>query len=115
MRVVVQAGGATSSGPAAGSGFELILQGFNWESYRNNWYKVCVTMGNVTCAHQQTRLQGTQLCITQGVNCKKLLGSLSQLCVTTVPAACNLLSLLSHFAEPHHPLHGPLYLHANSS
>ncbi|KAL3150549.1 Alpha-amylase [Trebouxia sp. C0010 RCD-2024] len=33
------AGGATSSGPAAGSGFEMILQGFNWESYRNNWYK----------------------------------------------------------------------------
>lgn len=41
VHVVVQAGGATSSGPAAGSGFEMILQGFNWESYRNNWYKVC--------------------------------------------------------------------------
>lgn len=36
----LQAGGATSSGPAAGTGLELILQGFNWESYRNNWYKV---------------------------------------------------------------------------
>lgn len=34
-----QAGGATSSGPAAGTGLEMILQGFNWESYKNDWYK----------------------------------------------------------------------------
>ncbi|KAK9829872.1 hypothetical protein WJX72_008358 [[Myrmecia] bisecta] len=33
-----QAGGATSSGPAAGDGNEIILQGFNWESHRMNWY-----------------------------------------------------------------------------
>lgn len=31
-------GGATSTGPAAGSGEEIILQGFNWESYREDWY-----------------------------------------------------------------------------
>ena len=42
----VQAGGATSSGPAAGTGLEMILQGFNWESYRNNWYKVCQQSSN---------------------------------------------------------------------
>lgn len=36
----VQAGGATSSGPAAGTGLELILQGFNWESCKGDWYKV---------------------------------------------------------------------------
>ncbi|DBA79186.1 hypothetical protein WJX77_000073 [Trebouxia sp. C0004] len=34
-----QAGGATSSGPAAGTGLELILQGFNWESCKGDWYK----------------------------------------------------------------------------
>ena len=39
-RVVFQAGGATSSGPAAGDGHEIILQGFNWESWREEWYKV---------------------------------------------------------------------------
>lgn len=39
--VRVQSGGATSSGPAAGvDGLEIILQGFNWESHRNNWYQV---------------------------------------------------------------------------
>lgn len=54
MHVVVQAGGATSSGPAAGSGFEMILQGFNWESYRNNWYKVCKNCSSVTYAHEQS-------------------------------------------------------------
>lgn len=40
MSVCHQAGGATSSGPAAGSGLEIILQGFNWESWREPWYKV---------------------------------------------------------------------------
>lgn len=35
-----QAGGATASGPALGNGYEIILQGFNWESYREDWYKV---------------------------------------------------------------------------
>ena len=36
-----QGGGATSSGPAAGLGHEIILQGFNWESHRGHgWYKV---------------------------------------------------------------------------
>ena len=29
---VVQQGGASSTGPASGDGFEIILQGFNWES-----------------------------------------------------------------------------------
>lgn len=33
-----QAGGATSSGPAAGSGLEIILQGFNWESCKHEYY-----------------------------------------------------------------------------
>lgn len=32
-------GGTTSTGPAAGNGFEIILQGFNWESHRGSWYK----------------------------------------------------------------------------
>jgi len=32
-------GGATSTGPAAGDGFEIILQGFNWESHKGSWYK----------------------------------------------------------------------------
>ena len=27
-------------GPASGSGYEIILQGFNWESYRQPWYNV---------------------------------------------------------------------------
>lgn len=35
-----QAGGATSTGPAAGSGFEILLQGFNWDSHHQEWYKV---------------------------------------------------------------------------
>lgn len=35
-----QAGGATSSGPAAGLGYEIILQAFNWESHRDKWYQV---------------------------------------------------------------------------
>ena len=35
-----QAGGATSSGPAAGLGYEIILQAFNWESHREKWYQV---------------------------------------------------------------------------
>lgn len=38
--IFVQAGGATSTGPAAGSGHEIILQAFNWESWREDWYKV---------------------------------------------------------------------------
>lgn len=29
-----------STGPAAGNGHELILQGFNWESCKSDWYKV---------------------------------------------------------------------------
>lgn len=28
-----------TSGPAAGSGYEIILQGFNWESSKEAWYK----------------------------------------------------------------------------
>ncbi|EFN55550.1 hypothetical protein CHLNCDRAFT_31136 [Chlorella variabilis] len=28
-----------TSGPAAGNGFEIILQGFNWESSKEAWYK----------------------------------------------------------------------------
>ena len=41
MRVMsAQHGGATASGPASGSGYEIILQGFNWESHRQPWYKV---------------------------------------------------------------------------
>lgn len=31
-------GGTTSTGPAAGDGFEIILQGFNWESHKGSWY-----------------------------------------------------------------------------
>lgn len=41
-----QAGGATSSGPAAGSGNEIILQGFNWESWKEDWYKVTHRCGS---------------------------------------------------------------------
>lgn len=37
---LVQAGGATASGPALGNGYEIILQGFNWESHRQQWYQV---------------------------------------------------------------------------
>ena len=37
----MQGGGATSSGPAAGQGNEIILQGFNWESHRGrDWYNL---------------------------------------------------------------------------
>ncbi|KAK9843998.1 hypothetical protein WJX81_001575 [Elliptochloris bilobata] len=35
-----QHGGATASGPASGTGHEIILQGFNWESHRQPWYNV---------------------------------------------------------------------------
>jgi len=34
-----QGGGATSTGPAAGDGHEIILQGFNWDSHKHSWYK----------------------------------------------------------------------------
>lgn len=39
-----------TSGPAAGNGYEIILQGFNWESSKEPWYKklasqVCVCGG----------------------------------------------------------------------
>ena len=46
-----QAGGATASGPALGNGYEIILQGFNWESHRHNWYQV-VTVGSSTWLSQ---------------------------------------------------------------
>ena len=36
---VMQGGGATSTGPSAGDGNEIMLQGFNWESYKHDWYK----------------------------------------------------------------------------
>jgi hypothetical protein len=36
---VAQGGGATSTGPSAGDGNEIMLQGFNWESYKHDWYK----------------------------------------------------------------------------
>lgn len=29
-----------ASGPALGNGFEILLQGFNWESCKKDWYKV---------------------------------------------------------------------------
>jgi hypothetical protein len=35
----MQGGGATSTGPSAGDGNEIMLQGFNWESYKHDWYK----------------------------------------------------------------------------
>lgn len=46
-----QAGGATSSGPAAGLGYEIILQAFNWESHRESWYQVLHPMrrGSLVC------------------------------------------------------------------
>mmetsp|Transcript_13195 Transcript_13195/g.27873 ORF Transcript_13195/g.27873 Transcript_13195/m.27873 type:complete len:729 (-) Transcript_13195:1725-3911(-) len=31
--------GGTGTGPAAGSGYEIILQSFNWESCKHAWYK----------------------------------------------------------------------------
>ncbi len=40
MHEGAQHGGATASGPASGSGYEIILQGFNWESHRQPWYNV---------------------------------------------------------------------------
>jgi alpha-amylase len=30
-----------ATGPAAGDGYEIFLQGFNWESCKKDWYKVC--------------------------------------------------------------------------
>ena len=47
----LQAGGATASGPALGSGYEIILQGFNWESHRHNWYQV-MALGSSTHSRQ---------------------------------------------------------------
>jgi hypothetical protein len=35
-----QGGGATSSGPACGNGFEIILQAFNWESHKQDYYNL---------------------------------------------------------------------------
>ncbi|CAD7698103.1 unnamed protein product [Ostreobium quekettii] len=35
-----QAGGGTSTGPATGNGYEIILQGFNWDSHHQDWYKI---------------------------------------------------------------------------
>uniref|UniRef100_A0A383VU35 Alpha-amylase n=1 Tax=Tetradesmus obliquus TaxID=3088 RepID=A0A383VU35_TETOB len=32
----------TSTGPAAGNGYEILLQAFNWESHKRNWYKDCI-------------------------------------------------------------------------
>jgi len=32
--------GGTGTGPAAGNGYEIILQGFNWESCKEPWYKI---------------------------------------------------------------------------
>ena len=46
-----QAGGATASGPALGNGYEIILQGFNWESHRHNWYQV-MSLGSSTLSRQ---------------------------------------------------------------
>lgn len=42
MRFAQSGGGAsTSTGPAAGNGYEILLQGFNWEScHSEDWYKV---------------------------------------------------------------------------
>eukprot|EP00210_Caulerpa_lentillifera_P006145 g5872.t1 len=35
-----QGGGATSTGPASGTGFEILLQGFNWDSSKSgDWYR----------------------------------------------------------------------------
>lgn len=33
-----------TTGPAAGSGYEIILQGFNWESCKDDWYRKLVPM-----------------------------------------------------------------------
>jgi len=33
-----------TTGPAAGNGYEIILQGFNWESCKEPWYKKLATM-----------------------------------------------------------------------
>ncbi|KAF8066365.1 AMY2 [Scenedesmus sp. PABB004] len=32
----------TSTGPAAGNGYEILLQAFNWESHKKGWYKYCL-------------------------------------------------------------------------
>ncbi len=34
----------STTGPAAGNGFEIILQGFNWESCNKEWYKFIAEM-----------------------------------------------------------------------
>ena len=44
VRLIARRGGATASGPALGNGYEIILQAFNWESYREPWYKVRCTL-----------------------------------------------------------------------
>ena len=41
-----QAGGATSTGPAAGLGYDIILQAFNWESCKEPWYQVGAYSGH---------------------------------------------------------------------
>lgn len=75
----VQAGGATSSGPAAGSGLEIILQGFNWESYRNNWYQV-------SPAALQQQMQS--LVRFQNSSNKGKLHALPPCCVSMLSCAC---------------------------
>ncbi|GMH44738.1 hypothetical protein BSKO_12690 [Bryopsis sp. KO-2023] len=37
---LTQVGPAISTGPAAGTGSEILLQGFNWDSHHQDWYKV---------------------------------------------------------------------------
>ncbi len=34
----------STTGPAAGNGYEIILQGFNWESCNKEWYKELIAM-----------------------------------------------------------------------
>lgn len=51
-----QAGGATSSGPAAGLGYEIILQAFNWESHRESWYQVLKSKAGQIAAAGYTSL-----------------------------------------------------------
>jgi alpha-amylase len=42
MKAAVQAPPQVgSTGPAAGNGYEILLQAFNWESHKKNWYKEC--------------------------------------------------------------------------
>lgn len=41
-----QTGAPTSTGPAAGNGYEVLLQGFNWESCNHgDWYQVWIPPG----------------------------------------------------------------------